>query len=74
MSDENEKQDLYLLFSVSSNLYAVGLPYVFRITAIDQIHPMPQNYHLCLNGSALGEKSCVSIIYSLFQESRNEDV
>lgn len=35
---------------------------------------MPQNYHLCLNSSALGEKSCVSIICSLFQESRNEDV
>ena len=42
MSDETEKQHWYLLFSVSSNLYAVGLPYVFRITAIDQIHPMPK--------------------------------
>lgn len=35
---------------------------------------MPQNYHLCLNSSALGEKCCVSIICRLFQESRNEDV
>lgn len=42
MSDKNAKQDWYLLFSVSSNLYAVGLPYVFRIIAIDQIHPMPE--------------------------------
>ena len=42
MSDENAKQDWYLLLSVSSSLYAVGLPYVFRITAIDQIHPIPE--------------------------------
>lgn len=42
MSDENAKQDWYLLFSVSSSLYAVGLPYVFRITAIDQIYPVPE--------------------------------
>lgn len=40
ISNENAKQDRYLLFSVSSNLYAVGLPYIFRIIAIDQIHPM----------------------------------
>lgn len=42
MSDENAKQDWYLLFSVSSNLYAVRLSYVFRIAAIEQIHPMPE--------------------------------
>lgn len=42
MSDETAKQDWYLLFSVSRSLYAVGLPYVFRITAIDQIRPIPE--------------------------------
>ena len=39
----------------------------------DRSWGMPQNYHLCLNSSALGEKSCVSIVCRLFQESRNGD-
>lgn len=50
MSNENAKQDWYLLFSVSSNLYAVGLPHVFRITAIDQIYPMPTTKEYVFGG------------------------
>lgn len=35
----------------------------------DRTWGMPQNYHLCLNSSALGEKSCVDTICYLFQKS-----
>lgn len=40
----------------------------------DRLWGMPQNYHLCLNSSALGEKSCVNIICRLFRENRNENI
>ena len=35
-------KDRYLLFSVNRNLYAVELLFVFRITAIDRIYPVPK--------------------------------
>lgn len=41
MLEKNVGEDWYLLLSVSNNLYAVGLPYVFRITAMDGIQPLP---------------------------------
>lgn len=41
MPEKNAGEDWYLLLSVSNNLYAVGLSYVFRITAIDGIQPVP---------------------------------
>lgn len=41
MPEKNVGEDWYLLLSVSNNLYAVGLPYVFRITAMDGIQPVP---------------------------------
>ena len=33
---------------------------------------MPQNYHICLNSSVLGEESCIDIICRIFREVVNE--
>lgn len=33
---------------------------------------IPQNYHICLNSSALGEESCIDIICRIFREVENE--
>lgn len=40
MDKESTKEARYIMFSVSNNLYAVELLYVYRITAIDQIYPI----------------------------------
>lgn len=39
MSEKSTKETWYILFSVSNNLYAVELSFVFRIIAIERIHP-----------------------------------
>ncbi|TGY97906.1 cytidylate kinase-like family protein [Petralouisia muris] len=38
----------------------------------DRLCGMPQNYHICLNSSALGEESCIDIICRIFREVENE--
>lgn len=37
----------------------------------DRVWGAPQNYHLCLNSSALGEEHCIQTIISLFEGGRN---
>lgn len=38
-AEKNTKKTLYISFSVSNNLYAVELSFVFRIIGIDQLYP-----------------------------------
>lgn len=42
ISEKNTKETWYISFSVSNSLYAVELSFVFRIIAIDQIHPVSE--------------------------------
>ncbi|MDE6852999.1 MAG: cytidylate kinase-like family protein [Lachnospiraceae bacterium] len=38
----------------------------------DRLWGIPQNYHICLNSSVLGEESCIDIICRIFREVGNE--
>lgn len=42
IAEKNTKDTWYISFSVSNNLYAVELLFVFKIIEIDQIHPVAE--------------------------------